>query len=267
MPRAATLSVVLHVGVLAAMIFWLWWSQRNEEKPETRFELVAGPGENYAAQEAPTVAAETPTVNLTLPKPEPRPAPPQPVQERTPPPQPAPKETPREATPPRIERVPEKPNPIKKVEPEREKVSWSDFTKEHGAPKTQPAPKTNTPIQTKKIDTSTVLSSTTTVVSAGAGGTAMTSREIDLSKRYIAFIIQQIRQAMEAAGVTEPRDAGVQFAVSKDGVLSDVRITQSSGSGEFDRAVLAAFRSIGRIGPPPTNRAEVFRTVIRLSER
>ncbi|MCF3649555.1 TonB C-terminal domain-containing protein [Opitutaceae bacterium LMO-CP1] len=71
---------------------------------------------------------------------------------------------------------------------------------------------------------------------------------------------------MEAAGITELREAGVQFSVSLSGAITDAHITRSSGSGSFDRAVLAAFKSIRPVGSPPTRRAEVFKTVIRLSE-
>ena len=120
-----------------------------------------------------------------------------------------------------------------------------------------------TPIKTKSIDVGSI----TSKVTVGAGGTAMSSTEQDLSRRYVNFIIQRIIQSMQQAGITDLRSAGVEFQVSADGLISGAQITKTSGSASFDRAVLSAFRAIGRIGPPPTKRAEVFRTVINLTEQ
>ena len=80
------------------------------------------------------------------------------------------------------------------------------------------------------------------------------------------MIIQRIRQSLEAAGINDVREAGVEFRVSLAGAISNAKITKPSGSSKFDQAILAAFRSIRPIGRPPTGRAEVFRTVIRLRQ-
>ena len=108
--------------------------------------------------------------------------------------------------------------------------------------------------------------SDTNIISAGAGGTAMTADEVSLSKRYVAMIVQRIRDALEREGISDVRDAGVRFSVSVRGEISNATITRSSGSSSFDRAVLSALRSIPAVGSPPTKRAEVFQTVIRLTE-
>ncbi len=262
MPRSAGLSAFLHLLIFGLMIFSAWWSQRLDETPPPPFELVAGPGDNYAAEVAPTTTAvTTPTVTLNIPPPPPRPeVQPRPEPQPVPPPQP--KEVKREPAPVVIKRAPEKP-PVN-IEPAREKVSFSDFTKTHGAPKTQTV-KAPPPIKATKINVDRVMSSTN-VITTGAGGTAMTSNELSLSKRYVAMIIQRIRQSLEQAGINELREAGVKFSVSVEGAISDVSITRSSGSAEFDRAIIAAFRTIRPIGSPPTGRAEVFTTVIRLTE-
>lgn len=260
MPRAVSLSAFLHVSALGLMLFLAWWSQRVDKEPPAVFELVAGAGDNYAAEQAPTTTQEvTPSVNVTLPEPLPEYVPPKP-----PPPRPQPKPIERAPEPKtlKIEKAPEKP-PVK-IEPAREKVSFDDFKSEHGAPKTQKvrAPK---PIKAKSINVNRVMASTN-IITAGAGGTTMTANEISLSQRYVAMIIQRIRESLEEAGIMDLREAGVQFSVSVQGAISGARITQSSGSATFDRAVLAAFQNIRPIGPPPTNRAEVFKTVIRLTE-
>lgn len=262
MPRSAGLSAFMHFLVFGLMIFYAWWAQRVDRTPPPPFELVAGPGDNYMATQAPTTTAElTPTVSLDIPEPTPRPPQPQP-RPTPPPPQPQPKVIEKKPTPVKIEPAPEKP-PVK-IEPAREKVSFDDFKQTHGAPKTQTvrAPK---PFKAKTINLESVMSSTN-VITTGAGGTAMTSNELSMSKRYVGLIIQRIRDALERAGINDLREAGVRFSVSTQGAISDVSITRSSGSGDFDRAVIEAFRSIRPIGPPPTGRAEVFSTVIRLTE-
>lgn len=263
MPRSAGLSAFLHVAVFGLMVFYAWWSQRVDETPPPPFELVAGPGDNYAATEAPTTTAvTTPAVTLDIPEPKPRPVvQPKPLPQPEPP-KPEPKPVERKPAPVVIQPAPEKP-PVK-IEPAREKVSFAEFAKEHGAPKQQVV-KAPPPIKAKSINLDRVMSSTN-VITTGAGGTAMTSNELSLSKRYVAMIIQRIRDALERAGINDLREAGVKFSVSTQGAISDASITRSSGSTEFDRAVLAAFRDIRPIGSPPTGRAEVFTTVIRLTE-
>ena len=265
MPRSAGLSAFLHFSVFGLLIFFGWWSQRADEAPPAQFELVAGPGDNYAATAAPTTTAEiTPTVTLTIPEPTPRPVvqsapPPRPL----PPPPPEPKVIERKPAPVVIEKAPEKP-PVK-IEPAREQVSFDDFAKERGAPKPAPVRKAPPPINPTKINLDRVMSATN-VITTGAGGTAMTSTELSMSKRYVAMIIQRIRESLEQAGINDLREAGVRFSVSVEGAISDASITRSSGNAAFDRAVLAAFRNIRPIGSPPTGRAEVFTTVIRLTE-
>lgn len=240
------------------MVFFAWWSQRVDNEPPAPFILVAGPGENYAADQAPTITREVePTVELNLPELTPRPKPPPPrPQPREQLPPPIEKATP---APPKIEPAPEKP-----AESQRQKVTFDQFAQQHGAPKPRQvsAPK---PIKPKTIDVSRLMSDTA-IVTAGAGGETMTTTQVSLSKRYVAQIIEMIRLSIEQAGINELRDVGVRFSVSATGTISDVRVTRSSGSAAFDRAVLDAFRDIRPIGPPPTERAEVFTTVIRLTE-
>lgn len=260
MPRGLSLSAVLHLGALGALIFVAWWSQRIDQDPPAVFKIVAGPGNDYTATEAPTTTAEVaPSVNVDLPEPLPKYVPPKPVPA---PVQPKPIERVPEPTPAPIERVPEKPAPP--IERAPTKVSYQDFTQEHGAPKT-PTVKAPPPIKLKQINVDRIVSETD-VISEGAGGTAMTAHEVSLSKRYVAMIVQRIRDALERQGINDVRDAGVRFSVSVRGEISDARITRSSGSSTFDRAVLSALRNIPAVGSPPTKRAEVFQTVIRLTE-
>lgn len=269
LPRSLGMSALLHCLLFSSLIVAAWWVRRTEEPPPAVFELVAGAGDNYAATEAPTTTEEMPEVTLKLPEPlpEPKPQPPRPqprVQPKPPPPRPTPRVVEKKPAPVKIIPVPEK--PVLKIEPVREKVSFDDFAQQHGKPTVKTTTKPPAPIKTRSIDVGKITSATATKVTVGAGGTAMTTQELSLSKAYVALIIQRIRQALEAAGINDVRSAGVQFQVSLSGAISNARIVDSSGSGKFDQAVLAAFRSIRPIGRPPTGRAEKFETVIRLTE-
>ncbi len=260
MPRGLSLSAVLHLGALAALIFVAWWSQRIDQDPPAVFKIVQGPGDNYAATVAPTTTAEVASsVNVDLPEPLPKFVPPKP---KPAPPRPKPVEKAPEPAPPKIEPAPEK--PALKIEPAPTKVSYDTFKDVHGAPKT-PTVKAAEPIKLRPINVNRVMSDTN-IISEGAGGTAMTANEVSLSKRYVAMIVQRIRDALEREGISDVRDAGVRFSVSVRGEISNAKITRPSGSSTFDRAVLSALRYIPAVGSPPTNRAEVFQTVIRLTE-
>ena len=261
MPRGFGLSALLHLVALGAILLLAWWSQRVDDTPDVIFEVVAGPGDNYAATEAPTIAREVPpSVNVDLPEPLPKYDPPKP-KPLPPPPKPIERVAPRPA-PPKIDPAPE--TPALKIEPAPTKVSFKDFINKNGAP-TTPTRKAPKPIRAKTINIDQIMADTV-LITEGAGGTAMTANEVSLSKRYVAMIVQRIRDALERAGISDVRDAGVRFSVSVRGRISDARITRASGSSEFDRAVLAAFQNIPAVGSPPTKRAEIFQTVIRLTE-
>lgn len=261
MPRGFGLSALLHLAALGIMLLLAWWSQRVEDTPDVIFEVVAGPGLDYIATEAPTTTQEVaPSVNVDLPEPLPIYVPPKPKPQ---PLQPKPFErVVPEPAPPIFEKAPETPAP--KIEPAPTKVSFDDFTTKHGAPKT-PTRKAPEPIKLKPINVNQIMADTV-LITEGAGGTARTANEVSLSKQYVAMIVQRIRDALERENISDVRDVGVRFRVSVRGVLSDAEITRSSGSREFDRAVLAAFRNIPILRTPPSNQSEVFQTVIRLTE-
>ncbi len=256
LPRSASLSAVLHVGVLALLVFATWWSRRVHDDPPPPFELVAGPGDNYAALEAPQpVAQKEVEFNVPdIPKPVARPEPPKPKPVEI---KPEPKPTPVKVQP-----APEKP-PVK-IEKAPERVSFDDFVAENGAPKAKPvttkAPK---PIKTKSINVSDVLK--VTRVTEGAGGTAMSRQEVDMTRAYVQMIIDRVKESMERAGITESREASVEFTVTVRGAIDNPQLVRSSGSSSFDRAVLAAFKSIRPVGKPPTGRAERFRANVNMS--
>jgi colicin import membrane protein len=272
-PRALILSTLLHALVVIGVLLFAWWSKRQVDQTPQIFELVAGPGEDYQATEAPA-AVPAPAIKLDLPPPPvvtPAPQPTPKVVEPTPPPKKeTPPPTPKKETPPptpKIEKAPPVPKVEKAPEPAPKKMTLEDFRKAHGAPKT-PQAKAPAPVTPKKIDVAGVAGavSSTSSSSAGASGTA-TKTDDDLMGRYYALIRQRIRNALIAAGVTDNRSAQVRFQISGQGVISSPVIVGASGSSEFDAAVLQAFRTIAPLGPPPVGGAQTLSVTVNLHER
>jgi TonB family protein len=274
-PRAFFLSALLHAIAVLLLMLFAWWTNQRIKEPEQIFELVAGEGQDYMAKEAPTTTVSAPTIKAVIPEPKPvvvtpPPTPkieraPDPVPKETPPPQPK-KETP--PPPKTVEKA--KPTPVPEKAPEQPKMTFDKFTKEHGAPKT-PQPKAPPPITPKKIDADKiagrVASDSTNAVTKGAGGTALTRDELaDQWALYQSMLIQRIRRSMQEAGFLDLRSVRVEFRISAEGEISGGRIVSGSGSSDFDEGVLRAIRSLGRVPPPPSGRAETLRPLINLRE-
>ncbi|MFT3870375.1 MAG: energy transducer TonB [Nibricoccus sp.] len=128
-PAAFALSISLHALFAAAMFFAAYAMRDEITKPAKTFELVAGPGDNYRATEAPALGSpegtkvEMPNLPpLPLP-PAPTPPAPEPVVSAQPEPSPVeavppPKETPAPVPPKKTPPKPE-PSPIAKPEPKK----------------------------------------------------------------------------------------------------------------------------------------------------
>ena len=54
--------------------------------------------------------------------------------------------------------------------------------------------------------------------------------------------------------------------IAADGTLSGAKIVRTSGSDEFDRAVLAAFAHVRTIGPRPDKKSELLTLNFRMRE-
>ncbi len=274
-PSAYFLSAFLHAFVVASLVLLAFMARKKPDEEPHVFELVAGEGDNYAATEAPAAGVpDAPKIEMPpVIKPEPRPAPPDPVITPTPPP-PPPKAAPQPVpTPPKIEPKVE-PKPPPKKAPEPPKPAPKPMTKEEfdrlNPQKKTAAPKAPAPIVTKKIDVAGIakgLTAGSTTITVGSGGTALTRAESDLLDAYAQLILQRIRESLERAGLSDMLEVRVEFRVAANGAITGVRAVNSSGNREFDQAVLAAFRSVRPVGPPPTNRPEAFVVNVRMRER
>lgn len=303
-PSAYVTSATLHLLIVVVLLLGAYFARQKEDTP-TIFEVVAGLGDNYAATEAPAAGTTSTPVSIKVDIPEP-PAPvvrePEPSPITPAPPEPAPVIQPapeKKAAP--VPAEPKLPNYVrdinrlankraaniekkfraeqakkaaaeaKKAAEEQKRLTKEEFdrlnAKKPAASVKAPAPRT---LKTTKIDyegiAGGVAGGSTANKKGGAGGTALEVENQNLTRAYIAMILQRIRESVLEAGITDLLEVRVQFRVSAWGTLSEAVILTSSGSGNFDRAVLDAFQTIGKLPPPPTKQAERFVVNLRMSE-
>ncbi|HZP59503.1 MAG TPA: TonB family protein [Opitutaceae bacterium] len=278
LPSAFAISALLHAAVIGLLLLAIFFSQRREARPPVVFELVAGEGNNYGATVAPALGS--PTGDIKKVATQPAPAPPAPKIERVP-----------EAVTP----APAKPVPtadfaktIKRIEDrkirraeaqikaereaEAKRLSKEEFDRLH---KQQAAAKTASARGAKvpQIDAAGiakgVVGGSTANRTGGAGGTALSREESSLIDAYIAFARQQLRTAFDAVkpqGLSDQLEAEVELHILADGTLARARIIRSSGSDDFDRAVLQAVANVAPLGARPDGLPEVQQIPFRMRE-
>jgi len=286
-PKAFFLSLGLHAALGAAIVFFSYTMRARVKPLPHLFELVAGPGENYAALEAPlgddSAAAET-AIRFELPDPpslpvhEPEPelpselplletAPIEPPPEVSPvelAPEP-PRSEPPKSTPPKPKPAPKPPPP----KPEPKPMTKEEFDRLHGNKPNPTAVKptaNRAPPRIRQINTRGIVGGSPRVTE-GAGGTALSRAESDLLEAYIALLRQRLRAAhVKPVGLSDLLQTKVRFAIAADGTLSNLRIVTSSGSRQFDDSVLEAFRKVRSIGPPPNGKDDTWELTFKLRD-
>lgn len=179
------------------------------------------------------------------PEPEPLPPEPEPQPDPTPPkpdPAPTPKPTP-------------KPKP-KPTPPPRQQVSYEEFLKKNpqrAKPQNRTQPRQSKPVNVGKIKANVSNLSNIANITGGATKSAVMK---NLLGNYVAEIHAKARrnwvQPDSSAGMEFA--ARVEFKVSKEGVISGVRIIESSGDAEFDKSVVNALSNLS-LSPPPDKEA------------
>lgn len=103
----------------------------------------------------------------------------------------------------------------------------------------------------------------------GAGGKALSSTGEGALDSYYAYFKRELRTAFEPpAGLSDSLKATLEVRSNPDGTLSNARIAVSSGSREYDQAVLAAVRRVRMPARPVEHRAaETFEFVFTMRER
>lgn len=155
----------------------------------------------------------------------------------------------------------------KRLDEEKKRQTKEEFDRANAAKAKTPPGKTAS-TKVAKIDAEGiakgVLGGSTENKIGGAGGKALTSSaDATLVERYFAMLKQRIRAELTGlAGMGDDLSVDVVVHISANGALSKARIKRSSGSEEFDRAVVAAF---GRITMPahPEKKAEDLELTFR----
>lgn len=105
------------------------------------------------------------------------------------------------------------------------------------------------PLKIPKLDTKGiregVVGGSTENMKGGAGGTALSREEADKLSEYLSALVQRLKEAHERpTGLSDLLTAAAECYISESGTISQVRISRSSGSPEFDQSVLSAFRNV-----------------------
>lgn len=275
------LSATLHALVAGALLAFSYVAQQQVKDLPQVLELVAGEGDNFGAKVAPALgtpggvkleipappapkiepAALTPVEEPPVAKPkppEPVPAPPAPKAEPAPPkakpPPPAPnfaqqirKKLIRAESKAKADVAKERKAEAKRLEDEKKRMTKAEFDKAKNA--RSPTKVAGSPTKVARIDAEGiakgVVGGSTANKVGGAGGKALTSDNEDLLGAYFALFKQRLKIAFEAPdGLSDTLEVIVRVTSNADGSLTNPKVVRSSGSAEFDRAVIAAIRKV-----------------------
>lgn len=286
------LSATLHGVVIALALMFSYAASRQDRNVPKILELVAGEGDNYAAREAPALGSEG-GVKLTVPAaPTPRPAPPQAVEPVPVMPIPAPVAPVPKAKSATSEAVPnfkkkllyevvrgdakakreirkEREAEAKRLAEEKKRMTLEEFnrTQKNKTSSTKVASAKITPIDGEGIAKGVVGGSTNNKV-GGAGGKALRNDSDDVLGSYYSMFKARLREKFESPpGLSDSLKAMVEVRSNLDGSLTSPRITQTSGSREFDNAVVDAIRRVRMPARPPERKAETIEFVFYMRER
>jgi len=265
---AFVLSITLHGAVVALILFFIYLMKVAAPEMPKIFELVAGEGDNFAATEAPAISSPGISLNIPVappvvrpqPQPQPVPEPPREVIQRAPE-VPAVKAPPKPVeTKPVVEPTPAPPQPKTMTKAEFDRLNKTQTT---------PAPRAPAPPRVAKINTDEIVKGVvggSQNARAGAGGRALTRDEGPVMDAYFAMLRERLRAALEKPpGLADTLVTTIEVRIAADGTLSGARITRSSGSPEFDRAVLAAVART-RMPPRPDNKSELLTIPFHMKE-
>jgi colicin import membrane protein len=279
LPGAMTLSVTLHALVAGIALLFGYASNLMKEDTTKVFQIVQGEGDNFAEEFAPALG-EPGGIKVDIPEP-PAPKPemvavpdPTPVTPApTPPPQKAPPKVPdfKKTIEKKLAVADKKAKAAAKEREEETKktLSKKEFD-ELNKKKSGPTPKPAGAPKVAKLDPEGirkgVVGGNTANKVGGAGGTSLTRDDGSLMDSYYTLLQQRLRAALEKPpGLSDTLVTIVQFRLGADGSLTGARITQSSGSDEFDRAAMAAVAAI-KMPPRPDNKSETINLSVRMKD-
>jgi len=146
-------------------------------------------------------------------------------------------------------------------------ITKADFDKANKAAKTPSTSATNAKVPSVAAGIrGGMVGATGKSTAPGAGGTAMERAEADLMSAYLSLITQRIKRTMEEANFGDELSVRIQFTVSSSGLISGAKVVGTSGSGDFDRAVVEALQSTPNLGPPPNGKSGTYAALLKMSD-
>ena len=276
-PSAVLASTLIHGAVIGLLLLLTYVVHRHVTVNPQIFELVQGAGDNYGATVAPKLGSP---VGVKLIEPEPAPVEPAPAPIESVAPPKAPVADPASKITKAVQTIERKDrqNTAKiRAEEQRkakEEAARATLTKQQfdKLNKSRPAPttKADPPARIPKVDgegiAQGVLNGSTANKIGGAGGPALTRDAGDLMDAYFAMFKQRLLKTLEPPpGLSDTLEANVTVTITSSGNVTAPKITTSSGSAEFDRAVLAALARVLMPARPDPLRPPV-RFVVRLRD-
>jgi colicin import membrane protein len=266
-PTAYGLSALVHAAVALLVLFFAYAARSVVKDSPKVFELVAGEGDNYAATVAPALGGVGGIKVPAMPRDVVQPAPAEPSPPVAPPIQSAPETAP---TPAKPRKAPDLLAQLKRTEMRRE------LNLERKYQKAQEAAAKRLAEQQKEAKVSHidaegirngVIGGSTENKEGGAGGKALTREEMSELDAYFALLKARIKENhAPPEGVSDSLSTRVEFMISANGDISQVRIVRSSGNAEFDRSVVEACETTRSIGPRPDGRSDVNVMTFKMRE-
>jgi len=263
-PGAYAISALIHGAVAGLVLFFSFAAESVVKDQPKVFELVAGAGDNYAATVAPALGVPrglraAPAAPTPVPAPAARPeaAPSAPAKPAKPPDLVADlkrTEARREA---RLEAKYKKAQ-----EEERKREAEAERLRELAEAKAAKAAHIDAEGIREGVIGGSVENKT-----GGAGGKALTREEGSELDAYFAFLKAKIKEShVPPEGVSDTLEAQVEFLLTSNGSLSEVRIARTSGNAEFDRSVVEACQRTHSIGPRPDGKTEIVKMTFKMRE-
>lgn len=273
-PSAFLLSATLHALVAGLLLLLSYTASRHADEVPKIFQIVAGPGSDYLAREAPALG--TPgglKIETTMPptpqpaaeetrqaaKPEPAPFTPAPV--APPAPKQAPKQTPPAPKKQTTERV--LPNVRRDVIRAESKAKqqlekqWKEDAKKLAEERKREAEleaqqkaknAKSSPGKVARVDVEGIQKGVlggSANSKEGAGGRALRADNDDVLGAYFEMFKERVRDRCEPPpGLSESVRGEFEFTIHADGSISGARVVKSSGNTDFDHAVLDAIRRV-----------------------
>lgn len=165
----------------------------------------------------------------------------------------------------------------KPKEAELKKVSYKDFVKVNEK-KFQKVAQTNQkptkPTNAPKLDVDGITKELNTLASrrTSSTGGAKSASGAAMSASVLGPYIAHIRESLDGVWEIPTKLVGVDsqtivsFHVHKNGNVSQVKLLKSSGNSAFDASIVAAFRKLSQLSPPPGSDSYTFQLTFRMEK-